>query len=464
MVNLTVVSYRRSYKKEDFTDLNLFPLNSVFKVKKVGKLNSIVPIGAGVDDDSFGHGKFPFDAFNANDKFSSNGVLQACFRKLNDQEGNRKARESMSSDQRAAVLCKFLKGVRMSDAAAGIVDKVDARGAKIKNAGTKRPEPDQSAEEKEEVESNEKRAKKAKKDKSDAKGNGNSEKKPKAAARKKKSSSTSVAGIVTEGTAESITSQQRGSSMSEQFVNEAMRQALKQQHPEMSEAEIKKFVACFKNSYNELAQSKVKESGEEEDEEKPNRRGRKRHSCVIDSSSSDDDSEDSEEDNFINDGSSSEDDSGDGSDSVSGMDLLDVDDVNAINEHLKSFELTLKTKENGCAEPTFLYAETIVQGIMGGKHNHKENRQLHDNLMTKIEENYNDKNKNDENIMTIINSAKIKGFSAKVVIYEIDQNENNEWGWTGESPIVIGDKEGKNVVSIVRRIKKGKTIGYYTLA
>jgi len=462
MVNLTVISFRRSFNKEDFTDLNLWPLNSVFKVIKVDKLSSIVPIDARIDDDSFGNGNFPFDAFNASDSFSSNGILQTCFRKLNDPEGNRKARESMSSDKRAAVLCKFLKAVSMSDAAAGIVKKIDTRGAKIKN-GTKRAEPDQPAEEKEVVESNEKKAKKAKKNKSDAKGNGKSEKKPKAAARKKKSSSTSVAGVVTEGTAESSTSQQCGPSMSEQFVNEAMRNALKQQQPEMSEAEINNFVACFKKSYKELAQTKLKESGEEEDEGEPNRRGTKRNRCVLESSSSDDDSEGSGEDSFIDDSSSSEDDSGDGSDSDSGMNLLDVEDVIAINEQLKSFELTLKTKNHGCAEPTLLYAETVVQGIMGEKHNHRENRQLYDQLMTKIEENYNDNNKNDENIMTIIRSAKIKGFSAKVVIYEIDQNENNEWEWTSKSPIVIGDKEGKNVVSIVRHIKKGKTIGYYTL-
>ena len=468
MVNLAVVSFRRSLNREDFTDLNLWPLNSVYKVMKVNKLFSIVPIDPRIDEDSFGNGNFPFDAFNASDNFSSNGILETCFRKLNDPEGNRKARESMSSDKRAAVLCKFLKAVSMSDAAAGIEEKIDNRGAKNKS-GKKRGEPDQSTEEKEEVESNEKKAKKAKKNKSDAKGNGKSEKKPKAAARKKKSSSTSVAGVVTEGTAESTTSQQCGHSMSEQFVDEAMRQALKQQHPKMSEAEMDAFVTCFKNSYKELAQTKLKESGEEEDEGEPNRRGTKRSRYVLHTSSSEDDSEDSGEDSFIEDSSSSEGDSEDGSDSDSEMNLLDDKDVIAINDKLVSCELynggtlTLKTKKNGCAEPTMLYAETVVQGIMGEKHSHRENQKLYTQLMNRIEENYNDNNKNDENVMTIIKSAEIKGFSAKVVIYEIDQKKNNEWEWTSKSPIIIGDDEGKNVVYIMRHIKKGKTIGYYTL-
>ena len=139
MVNLTVVSFRRSFNKDDFTDLNLWPLNNVFKVSKVNKLFSIVPIDPKIDDDSFGNGNFPFDAFNASNNFSSNRILGTCFRKLNDPEANRKARESMSSDKRVAVLCKFLKAVTMSDAAAGIETKHDSRGAK-NTSGMKRRE------------------------------------------------------------------------------------------------------------------------------------------------------------------------------------------------------------------------------------------------------------------------------------------------------------------------------------
>jgi len=469
MVNLAVVSFRRSFNKDDFTDLNLWPLNNVFKVSKVNKLFSIVPIDPRIDDNSFGNGNFPFDAFNASDNFSSNRILGTCFRKINDPEGNRKARESMSSDKRAAVLCKFLKAVTMSDAAAGIETKHDNRGAK-NTSGMKRREPDQSAEGKEEVEGNAKKAKKAKNNRRKAKGNGKSEKKPKAESRKKKSSSTSVAGVVTEGTAESTTSRKCGPSLSEQFVNKAMRQTLKQQHPKMSEAEMDEFVKCFKNSYKTLEQTKLKESGEEEDEE-PNKRGTKRSRFILNdtSDSSEDDIESSGDDSSGEDGSSGEDESSDGSDSDSEMELLDVEDVIAIEKKLIEFELynygtlTLKNKKNGCARPTMLYAETLVQGIMGEKHSHRENRKLYNQLMNRIEENYIDNNKNDENVRTIINSAKIKGYSAKVVIYEIDQKKNNEWEWTSISPIIIGDEEGKNVVNIMRHIKNGKTIGYYTL-
>ena len=112
------------------------------------------------------------------------------------------------------------------------------------------------------------------------------------------------------------------------------------------------FVKCFNNSYKTLERTKLKESGEEEDEE-PNKRGTKRRRFILNdtSDSSEDGSESSGDDSSGEDGSSSEDESSNGSDSDSEMELLDVEDVIAIEGKLKSFELynfgtlTLKKQE-----------------------------------------------------------------------------------------------------------------------
>lgn len=471
MVNLAMISYRRSYKKEDFTNLKLWPLKHVFEVGRVGKLNSIMPVDPSPD---FGDlsGKFNFDVFNANAKFSSKDILDKCFTKLNDQDANQRARDAMSSEERADKLCKFLEVVTMKEASEGIEEKIDARGAKAKTR--KRADPDPATDEEEGVERSQKKAKTAKKDRSDAKSNDRSEKKRKTKKlRKKTSSSNSVAGVVTEVSAESTRGRKSGPSLLEQvtpIVNEAVKAALKESHPDMSDTDVDAFMARFEDTYKKLEKKKPKKSGEEEDEAKPVKRGRKRHRFVEDSAkddlldTSDDDSESSGDESSDEMGSS-EDDSGDESESDSEMNHLGTDDVFAIDGKLESVEsdnfgaLALNTMPNGCAEPTLSYDATVVQGIMGENYN----RQLYDELMSALEVDYVDNNKTDENVRTVINWAKMRGYSAKVVIYEIEEKKNKNWEWTSKSPITMGDKNGVNVVNVMRHIKNGNTIGYYTL-
>lgn len=470
MVNLAMISYKCSYKKEDFTNLKLFPLKHVFEVGRVDKLNSIVPVDPSPD---FGDlsGKFNFDVFNASAKFSSKGILDTCFMKLNDPDANQKAREEMNINERADKLCKFLEVVTREDAREGIEKKVDARGAKAK----KRAAPDPATDEEEGVKRSQKKAKTAKKDRSDAKSNDRSEKKkPKTKkSRKKTSSSNSVAGVVTEVSAESTGGRKSGPSLLEQvtpIVNEAVKAALKESHPDMSDTDMDAFMARFEDTYKKLEKKKPKKSGEEEDEAKPVKRGRKRDRLVEDSAkddlldTSDDDSESSGDESSDEMGSS-EDDSGDESESDSEMNHLSIDDVFAIDLKLESVEsdnfgeLALNTMPNGCAEPTLSYDATVVQGIMGENYN----RQLYDELMSALEVDYADNNKTDENVRTVINWAKMRGYSAKVVIYEIEEKNNKNWEWTSNSPITMGDKNGLNVVNVMRHIKNGHTNGYYTL-